>query len=252
MVLTLYQYKLLEVAHGLTYLHRCNLVHGNLTGVRPNLSVPRSGRLTTPQHNVLIGSDGVACISEYGLEVILRDGALSKSIAANVRWMAPEVLGAIGRRIPLGDRGKAADIYSFSMVMFEVRISTFARDFETVSDPFPQALSGTDPFPDESDEEIPDIVAAGARPGWPPDPPKLLVDELREQIEACWNQEPNNRPTAPEVVQALLVFGEARHQGRTETPVEDPGDGTLFRGWEHVGGDPEEGAFSGLAAASKV
>ena len=243
MILTLYRYQLLEVAHGLTYLHRCNLVHGNLTGVRPNLSAPRLGRLTTPQHNILIGSDGVACISEYGLEVILRDGAPSKSIAANVRWMAPEVLGAIGRRIPSGDMGKATDAYSFAMVMFEVKISTFIRDFETASDPSLQVLSGTDPFPDESDEEIPDIVAAGARPGWPLDPPNFLVDELREQVEACWNQEPNKRPTAFEVLQTLVTLGEARRQ-EFVISVEDSDDEGTIGDWEYVwdgsGNGPKE------------
>jgi len=37
--------------------------------------------------------------------------------------MAPEVLGTVNRRVPSGDGGKAADIYSFGMVMFEVRLS---------------------------------------------------------------------------------------------------------------------------------
>ena len=64
--------------------------------------------------------DGVACISEYGLEVALHDEATSKSIPTNIGWTAPEVLGAKGRRIPSGDDGKAADVYSFAMVMFEV------------------------------------------------------------------------------------------------------------------------------------
>ena len=66
--------------------------------------------------------DEAACISEYGLEAVLRDETPSKSIPTNVRWMAPEVLGAEGRRVPSGDAGKAADIYSLAMVMFEVSL----------------------------------------------------------------------------------------------------------------------------------
>ena len=65
-------------------------------------------------------SGGVACISEYGLEVVLRDEGSSRSIPGNVRWMAPEILGPKGRRIPSKDSGKAADVYSFAIVMFEV------------------------------------------------------------------------------------------------------------------------------------
>ena len=65
-------------------------------------------------------SDGYACISEYGLEAVLRDEGHIESIPANVRWMAPEVLGTENRRVPSGDDGKAADVYSLAMIMFEV------------------------------------------------------------------------------------------------------------------------------------
>ena len=64
--------------------------------------------------------DGVACISEYGLEVVLRDEAFLESTPINARSMAPEILSASGGRIPSGDGGKAVDVYSFAMVMFEV------------------------------------------------------------------------------------------------------------------------------------
>ena len=65
-------------------------------------------------------SDGYACISEYGLGAVLRDEGRIESIPANVRWMAPEVLGIENRRVSSGDGGKAADVYSLAMVMFEV------------------------------------------------------------------------------------------------------------------------------------
>ena len=65
-------------------------------------------------------SDGFACISDYGLEIVLHDEACTKPIQTNVRWIAPEVLGAENRRVPSGDDGQSADIYSFGMVMFEV------------------------------------------------------------------------------------------------------------------------------------
>ena len=110
----------MDVTRGLAYLHQYNIVHGNLTDVCNNFLVLRLGGLTTPQHNILVDSDGSACISEYGLEIILRDEAPSDLVPTNVRWMAPEVLSARSRRIPSGDDGKAADVYSFAMVMFEV------------------------------------------------------------------------------------------------------------------------------------
>ena len=71
-----------------------------------------------------MNGDGHACISDYGLENVLCDEARAKPIKRNVRWAAPEVLDAPDKRIPSGDDGKAADIYSLGIVMFEVRLST--------------------------------------------------------------------------------------------------------------------------------
>ena len=68
--------------------------------------------------------DGHACISDCGLGIILHDEARARPIECNARWAAPEVLDAPNKRIPLGDDGKAVDIYSLGMIMFEVRPST--------------------------------------------------------------------------------------------------------------------------------
>ena len=118
---TLYQYQLSDVARGLAYLHQHGLVHGNLTGVSLGFLV-QSVRLITPEHNILIDSNGIACVSGYGLETLLRDEASSRSIPTNVRWMAPEVLGAKSGHVPSENNGKATDVYSFAMIMFEVSL----------------------------------------------------------------------------------------------------------------------------------
>ena len=81
----------------------------------------RDGRgLTTSQRNVLVDNDGTACISEYGLGIVLRDAAPLMSSPTNIRWMAPEVLSTMSGQVPPKDGGKAADVYSFAIVMFEV------------------------------------------------------------------------------------------------------------------------------------
>ena len=109
----------------------------------------------------------------------------------------------------------------------------------------PQVLSGTAPFPNESDEEVLDRVSKGLRPGRPSNPPKWLADGLWGQIEACWKQEPNERPTASEVLQTLSALSEAQNQGRSPVVAEDPYDEALMLGWEYVKGGPEEGGFLG-------
>ena len=70
-------------------------------------------------------SDGVARISEYGLELVLREEGSSKPIPTNVRWMAPEVLSTKSedKRVTSVEARKRADIYSFAVVMFEVGLS---------------------------------------------------------------------------------------------------------------------------------
>ncbi|KAF9646136.1 kinase-like protein [Thelephora ganbajun] len=193
---------LLDVARGLAYLHQHNLVHGNLTG-----------------RNILVDSDGVACISEYGLEVVIRDEASSRSIPINVRWMAPEVLAKKNRRIPSGSGGRAADIYSFSMVMFKI-------------------LTGVTPYGDKSDEEITGGVATGLRPEWPfNNPPQGLVNTLWEKIEACWNQKPKERPTVFKVLQTLLALGETQLQEPALLSVGGSDGKSTMRKWSD---NPEE------------
>ena len=81
----------------------------------------------------------------------------------------------------------------------------------------------------------------GVRPGWPPNNPwKWSVDELRGQIEACWNQEPNERPTALKVLQTLVTLDEARHQ-ECVISAEDSDDEATIGEWENVGDGSENG-----------
>ena len=56
------------------------------------------------------------------------------------------------------------------------------------------------------------------------------MDALREPIDSCWNQEPDERPTSLEVLRALLAL-EIQRQGPIVS-VEDPdeiGGGSISR-----------------------
>ena len=110
--------------------------------------------------------------------------------------------------------------------------------------PRPQALTGTTLFPNECDGEIANKITKGFRPEWPSNnPSQKLVDALREHVEACWNQEPDERPTALEVLQTLLTLGEVR-QPELVVSVENPEDDEAMREWEQVGSTPELSTFS--------
>ena len=88
--------------------------------------------MTPSQNNILVNGDRHACIADYGLESVLHDEAHAKPIKRNVRWAAPEVLDAPNKRILSGDDGKAADIYSLGIVMFEVRLRTVSSSHALV------------------------------------------------------------------------------------------------------------------------
>ena len=82
------------------------------------------------------------------------------------------------------------------------------------------------------------MVVAGFRPERPfGDPSQELADELWEQIVACWNKEPNERPTAFEVLRAL---GEAKPR----EDADDSDQATVVRECDSVT-DDDPGAFSG-------
>jgi serine/threonine protein kinase len=79
--------------------------------------------------NILIDKSGHACIADFGLATITRgvDSELSTSgdEGHGARWAAPEVL------TDQGVYSKEADVFSFAMVMTQVRhrLSATCRSF---------------------------------------------------------------------------------------------------------------------------
>ena len=117
--------QLSDVAEGLNYLHSCNVIHGDLKGVR---DCPRShfaSVLTPGQSNILVDVAGHARIIDFGLATVTQNLDVIRNASDedgdSARWIAPEILG---------DRGTysmEADIFSFAMVTIEVRCSEPTR-----------------------------------------------------------------------------------------------------------------------------
>lgn len=115
--------QLIEVAEGLIYLHDRGIVHGNLNGVRAYLKVTLRAKLIRLQSNILIDSNGRARLAGFSLLTITPDEPAVDSSdspdnttrwAGSVQWSAPEVL--TGKAF-----SKGTDVFSFAMVMVEVR-----------------------------------------------------------------------------------------------------------------------------------
>lgn len=107
-----------DVARGLCYLHSCNVIHGNLKGVRSDYKSRLTTALTFGQPNVLVDAADKARITDFCLAAVTTDveSQLSTSLIQNhtLRWTAPEILNG-------GKHSREADIFSFAMVVIEVR-----------------------------------------------------------------------------------------------------------------------------------
>ncbi|KIJ27050.1 hypothetical protein M422DRAFT_191484, partial [Sphaerobolus stellatus SS14] len=88
-------FMLLQIANGLEYLHKNDIVLGDI----------RAG-------NILVSEDGTPCITDFGLSRLLKESGLttSSAVAGSLRWMAPELLQ--NEKVT-----NASDIWAFGMMI---------------------------------------------------------------------------------------------------------------------------------------
>jgi len=110
--------QLSDIAKGLCYLHSCNVIHGDLKGVRGCSKSHSLISLTSGQANILVDNSGSARVADFGLATVTKNLDSTRSTSCQrghtARWAAPEVLSE-------GTFSKWTDIFSFAMVMTEVR-----------------------------------------------------------------------------------------------------------------------------------
>ncbi|KAL5015347.1 hypothetical protein ScPMuIL_009617 [Solemya velum] len=104
----------------------------------------------------------------------------------SVRWTAPEVLDNPRAMEVEEVFSTSADVYSFGVVMWEL-------------------VMCDDPFEDiNTEQEVMDVVRQGGRPIFPPD--VAVMQQYKDLITQCWNQEVVNRPTFKQVATRLKEF----------------------------------------------
>ena len=115
---SLRHHQLSDVAGGLNYLHFCDVIHGDLKGVSNCCRSCLTTALTSSQTNVLVDTTGRAQITDFGLATFTQDLDSMRNTSAedgdSARWIAPEIFDR-------GTYSKESDVFSFAMVMIEVR-----------------------------------------------------------------------------------------------------------------------------------
>ncbi|KAF9643876.1 kinase-like protein [Thelephora ganbajun] len=170
-----------DVAKGLCYLHSYNAIHGDIKGVCSFSDSSLTIALTPGQSNILVDDSGHARISDFGLATVTKDVGSTQSTSYHhglaPRWTAPEVLNE-------GTYSKAADVFSFAMLMIEV-------------------FTGAIPFSDSSSFMAVLAIMQGKRPPRPTHP--AVTEDLWILMQRCWDHDPRPRPEISEVLRTLLT-----------------------------------------------
>ena len=170
---------LLDVAKGLNYLHNCKpvIVHRDLKSLNLLLSEKIEDEFDTP----------IMKIADFGMAKIkanVEAGAMTAN-AGTYHWMAPEVLGG-------NSYNEKVDIYSYAIVMYEV----LCREI-----PFED--TGLDGM------KVAVAVSKGKRPNLDFVPKSCPID-LVALMQACWDQQPQRRPTMEVVIDKLKCIRPSR------------------------------------------
>src|SRR3954454_13909093 len=161
------------IARSLSSLHKCNLVHGDF----------HSG-------NMLLQSHKYAYISDFGLCRPADKPTKSGEVYGILPYISPEVLR--GRPYT-----KAADIYSFGIVMWEMTSGYPA--FNKIPHDLSLSLA----------------ICRGLRPE--------IVEgtelEYSDLMKKCWDPDPNKRPTAENLIEYFKDMRRIYLSNYERTPV---------------------------------
>lgn len=122
--------------------------------------------------NILLNANLEPCVSDFGLSKFLRDNEPQSMYGGTIRFMAPEILRSDSTY------GTAVDVYAYGMLVFQLLMGEL---------PFSQV---------PSDITFAQMILAGQRPAIREQVPL----PFRELITACWDPDPDQRPTFQDIL----------------------------------------------------
>ncbi|KAF9231205.1 kinase-like protein, partial [Melanogaster broomeanus] len=160
------EHLLCGIAAGLGYLHSQKVVHGDLHS-----------------DNVLVDDDGRACLTDFGLSLIVQEfegtSYLKSSVCGAIRFADPELVRRAHANSNIVYPTKPSDIYSFGGLMLHV-------------------LSGQKPY-----EGIKDFPLLTLILGKTNQPMSINDEQISHEhlslIRQCWNHEEEKRPSADQI-----------------------------------------------------
>ncbi|KAL6765548.1 kinase-like domain-containing protein [Haematococcus lacustris] len=175
-----------EVAAGLEFLHKHNVVHGDLKPSNCLLNESRSD-----------ARGFSAAVSDFGLSTLTCPTLDESTDAApgTAPYMAPELL----QNSPLSP---ASDIYAFGIMLFEMASSSRAYSGLKLGPNVPPRIRTITP---EHNFQLTRLVLdEDRRPLWPPDGmPEMGHLYLKAAGFRCVARLPENRPTSSQIVRLL-------------------------------------------------
>ena len=150
-----------RIAEGLDHIHNQKIIHRNLHS-----------------KNILCENEDDVVISDLGMSKSAMDSTDDNENYGIISYMAPEILQ--GKKYTI-----ASDIYSFSMIMWEL-------------------MMGKIPFWDQNlyadtDGELVFKICHGLRPLIVTNAPKGYIELMQD----CWSSDPNERPIATTITHQL-------------------------------------------------
>ena len=143
--------------------------------------------------NILVGKDGRARLTDFGLTSITRGNNSINSppdtSPASTTLAAPEVLES-------GNVTTEGDIFSFAMVSVEVRAGRILASASQVHYP-EQIFTGHSLFLENYNSAL-YVILSGRRPQRPG---TLDHDKLWRLVQRCWDPDPRARPATSEALE---------------------------------------------------
>lgn len=181
---------------GLDYLHSHGVIHGDVKPVSIPLDLaPGHVIFTERKNNILINSNGDACLADFGFAIVTSAGCEETAHGHSALSAAPETL--IEGRI-----SKEADTFSYGLAVVEV--SSLKFNSRHIMDPSMQIFKGEPPWGKATAAQVMTKITLGERPSRPEGAEALgLTTGLWNRLTNCWHEKPDDRITISQVLTFL-------------------------------------------------